>query len=202
MLARCVLLALADSSLCALALLAPVTPHDEAMAPSCRKDGERLEMTRDPGKRRVAFLMRGEAFRTHPKSFTKEQVAEAEAEGSKGHMYGYLRRLSCGPGSYDRQERFAANVLGAIDYAESKGLQVDLFGTTFPCQNNETFHANLTSMFGGRFQSLRILGAEEYKTSTQMTTVRDVTDQAFQHMKADGKFYDQVYLLRWDSPYY
>jgi hypothetical protein len=203
LLARCVLLALADSSLRVLALLAPVTPHNEAVVPSCRRDGERLEdLMRVPGKRRVAFLMRGEAFRTHPRMFTAEQVAEGEAEASNGHMYGYLRRLSCGPGSYERQEGFAANVLGAIDYAESKGLQVDLFGTTFPCPNNETFHANLSSMFGDIFKHLRILGADVYKTSSQITTIRDVYDQAFQHMKKDGTFYEQVYLLRWDSPYF
>jgi len=110
--------------------------------------------------------------------------------------------LSCGPGSYERQELYASYVLDAISYAESKGVQVDLFGTTFQCFNNETFHKNLTTMYRDRFKSLRILGAEAFKTSTQMTSVRDVYDQALQHMKQEGKFYDQVYLLRWDALYY
>jgi len=202
MLARCALLALAESSLCALALLTPVTLHGETALPSCRKEGEMLEVTRVPGKRRVAILMRGEAFRTGRKAFTPEQYAEADAQGSHHEMYGYLRRLSCGPESYQRQEAFASNVLAAMDYAESKGVQVDLFGTTFPCPNNETYHTNLSSIFGDIFKGLRILGADAFKTSTQITSVRDVFHQALQHMKEKGMFYDQVYVIRWDAPYY
>jgi len=78
--------------------------------------------------------MRGEAFRTGPQEFTAEQEAESDALGQNGYsgqMCGLLRRSSCGPKSCERQDGFARNVLAAIDYAESKGAQVDLFGTTF-----------------------------------------------------------------------
>lgn len=164
------------------------TATTEEVGFSCKQEASREPWTTKTT--RVAYVLRGEAFR----SLGHLWKGEADiAQGGPGH------RTTCGDGAREAQGNTTEWHLREVDYIESLGFNVTILGTTYPCSEGNsdyTVQDELAKLYKGRLLHLNVL---DKRTSSQQVGLSDALRLAMDEVQRSEQAFEYVVVKRWDA---
>jgi len=165
----------------------PTDGEKEEVHFSCHQEASREPWTTET--KRVAYVLRGEAFRV-PGHRWKGVVDKTQ--------WGPGHRATCSDGALEKQRETSEWHLKEVEYIESLGFNVTILGTTYPCSMENsayTVQDELAKLYEGRLLHLNIL---DKQTSSQQVGMSDALRLVMEEVQRSEQAFEYVVVKRWD----